>query len=122
MTRHFDGSGSDVDQRDDLNPDLMEVEGSARESDDGDVEPSPEPPPGMALAAALVGTTRCSTRPRESIYQTLLRRHYRAVRRRLRITASDDSSDNPVEEPGPLIGEADKEIVIDSEGSARGAP
>ena len=84
--------------------------------------PSPEPPSGMVLAVALEAISRCSTRPRESIHQTLLRRHYRAVQRRLRITASDDSDDNPVVVPGLEIGEVDKENVIDSEGSAGGAP
>jgi hypothetical protein len=121
VSSNFGGDGSDVDQRDDLNPELMEVDRSGGESEVGD-EPSPEPPPGMTLATAVEAITVTSTRPRESIYQTLLRRHYRAVRRRLHITASDDSDDNPVEQPGPVIGEADKENVIENEGSARGAP
>jgi hypothetical protein len=122
ISSNFDEDGSDEDQRQDLDPDLMEVVCSGGESENGGDEASPEAPPGMALAAALEATTRCSTRPRESIYQTLLRRHYRAVRRRLRITASEDSDDNPVEMPGHVIGEGDKENVIDSEGSAGGAP
>ena len=121
VSSNFGEVVSDVDERDDLNPEFMEIDRQGGESEE-DSEPAPEPPPGMTLETAVEAITKTSTRPRESIYQTLLRRHYRAVRRRLGITASEDSEDDPVMEPGHVSIKTDEENVIDNEGSVRGAP
>ncbi len=64
----------------------MEMDRSGGESEVGG-DPAPEPPPGVTLETAVEAITGISTRPRGSIHPTFLRRHYRAVRRRLRITA-----------------------------------
>jgi hypothetical protein len=198
VSSNFGGDGSDVDQRVDLNPELMEIDRAGGESEVGG-EPSPVPPPGMTLATGspggsgvdalrtygncrdptcwlelkqgLAGECLCGDMigecgqptcraeaaslrsascphaslppagplPKAVVYALVLPAgcslwDERAMEAKwvvvgtpraegpLRITASNDSDDNPVEEPGPMIGEADKEIVIDSVGSVRGAP
>jgi hypothetical protein len=53
VSSNFDEDGSDEGQRQDLDPDLMEIVCAGVESENGGDEASPEAPPGMALAAAL---------------------------------------------------------------------